>query len=70
MKETLLQVGDEIAKDINAVTETSVGTHYCADWDYALIKPGSQMFECCTCFSEEDRNHIMKAHDNDKRTTY
>lgn len=35
--------------------EYNEGYHYCDDWDFLLIKPGSGEWECCTCHPLRDK---------------
>jgi hypothetical protein len=33
--------------------EIAAGWHFCSDWDYELVGPGTLEMTVCTCFSKE-----------------
>jgi hypothetical protein len=39
--------------------EFSYGIHYCfSEWDYLLITPDTPEFDCCTCFTSEQKEEF------------
>jgi len=35
--------------------ELQQGAHYCWDWDELFVCPATREWECCTCYSKEEK---------------
>ena len=53
----------ECEKDLRNIYKDT-GGHFCPDWDFLFIVPGSKEYECCTCVQI---NPQMKCDSNDSR---
>lgn len=38
--------------------EIRAGYHFCAEWDGLCVGPMDPEFDCCTCFTLEQRKHL------------